>query len=128
LGTLVEGEPSGVLLSNNSNVGNTANGANAINPFRLSHSQASTCDQDHNYGHEQLAFDQGLMGFFPGSVGVGQSTFSSGTYSWGKGNGVVMGYFDGNTVTALWNYAQNFAINDNSFGTTFGLSTPGCLI
>jgi phospholipase C len=38
-----------------------------------------------------------------------------------------MGYFDGNTVTALWNYAQHFAMNDNSFGTTFGPSTPGAL-
>ena len=36
-----------------------------------------------------------------------------------------MGYYDGNTVTALWNYAQNFAMSDNSFGTTFGPSTPG---
>jgi Phosphoesterase family len=33
----------------------------------------------------------------------------------------------GNTTTALWNYAQNFAMNDNSFGTTFGPSTPGAL-
>jgi phospholipase C len=39
----------------------------------------------------------------------------------------VMGYFDGNTVTALWNYAQHFAISDNFFGTTFGPSTPGLL-
>ena len=23
--------------------------------------------------------------------------------------GLVMGYYDGNTVTALWNYAQHFA-------------------
>ena len=38
-----------------------------------------------------------------------------------------MGYFDGNTVTALWNYAQNFAMSDNSFDTTFGPSTPGAL-
>jgi phospholipase C len=38
-----------------------------------------------------------------------------------------MGYFDGNTATALWNYAQNFAMNDNSYGTTFGPSTPGLL-
>ena len=38
-----------------------------------------------------------------------------------------MGYYDGNTVTALWNYAQNFAMSDNSFGTTFGPSTPGAL-
>src|SRR3954451_19631709 len=38
-----------------------------------------------------------------------------------------MGYFDGNAVTALWNYAQHFAMSDNSFGTTFGPSTPGAL-
>src|SRR5262249_20806277 len=39
----------------------------------------------------------------------------------------VMGYYDGNTVTALWNYAQHFAMNDNSFSTVFGPSTPGAL-
>jgi phospholipase C len=38
-----------------------------------------------------------------------------------------MGYYDGNTVTALWNYAQHFALNDESFGTTFGPSTPGAI-
>ncbi|WP_374992530.1 hypothetical protein [Paraburkholderia sp. SARCC-3016] len=26
----------------------------------------------------------------------------------------VPGYFDGNTVTALWNYAQHFAMSDNA--------------
>jgi phospholipase C len=40
---------------------------------------------------------------------------------------LVMGYYDGNTVTALWNYAQHFAINDDSFGTIFGPSTPGAI-
>jgi phospholipase C len=39
----------------------------------------------------------------------------------------VMAYFDGNTVTALWNYAQNFAMSDNFFDATFGPSTPGAL-
>ena len=39
----------------------------------------------------------------------------------------TMGYYDGNTVTAMWNYAQNFAMSDNSWGTTFGPSTPGAL-
>ena len=42
-------------------------------------------------------------------------------------NGIVMDYYDGNTVTALWNYAQHFALNDNSYGTQFGPSTPGAL-
>jgi phospholipase C len=30
-------------------------------------------------------------------------------------------------VTALWTYAQHFAMSDNSYGTTFGPSTPGAL-
>ena len=125
LGTLINGNPDGVLLTDNPNANNTSgNGANAIDPFRLARSQAPTCDQDHNYGDEQKAFDQGLMDLFPASVGAGSCTSP---YDWGKGKGLVMGYFDGNTVTALWSYAQNFAMNDNSYGTTFGPSTPGLL-
>ena len=38
-----------------------------------------------------------------------------------------MGYYDGNTVTALWNYAQRFAMSDNFYSSTFGPSTPGAL-
>jgi phospholipase C len=38
-----------------------------------------------------------------------------------------MNYYDGNTVTAMWNYAKNFALSDNFFGTTFGPSTPGAV-
>src|SRR4051794_5037516 len=40
---------------------------------------------------------------------------------------VVMSYYDGNSVTALWNYAQHFAMSDAHFGTTFGPSTIGAL-
>ncbi len=118
---------SGSLLTNNPNTTNPANGAHAINPFRLDRSQASTCDQNNNYGPEQQAIDQGLMDLFPGSVGMGQSSSCSAIFSYGKDKGLVMGYFDGNTVTALWNYAQHFAMNDNSYSTTFGPSTPGLL-
>jgi len=35
LGTLVNGTPEGVLLTDNPNANNPANGTNAINPFRL---------------------------------------------------------------------------------------------
>ena len=38
-----------------------------------------------------------------------------------------MDYFDGNTATGLWNYAQNYAMSDNNWDTTFGPSTPGAL-
>ena len=127
LGSLVDGQPDGVLLTANPNAANPANSTAAINPFRLGRSQASTCDQDHNYGDEQAAFHQGLMDLFPATVGVGGSSFCDPSFSYGKGKGLVMGYFDGNTVTALWNYAQNFAMSDNSYGTTFGPSTPGLL-
>ncbi len=29
----------------------------------------------------------------------------------------VMGYFDGNAVNAIWNYAQHYAMGDNFFAT-----------
>jgi len=127
LGTLVEGQPEGVLLTDNPNNNNPANAPNQTNPFRLKRSQAPTCDQGHSYGPEQASFDQGLMDAFPLDTGAGGSSFCSPTFAYGKGKGLVMGYFDGNTVTALWNYAQNFAMSDNSYGTTFGPSTPGLM-
>ncbi len=96
---------------------------NSSKPFRLSRSQAATCDQNHDYGPEQQAFDLGLMDKFPESVGTG----GPGCPDYGKGKGLVMGYFDGSTTTALWNYAQNYAMSDNFYDTTFGPSTPGHL-
>ena len=97
----------GALLTANPNNSNAAN-VPQINPFLLDRSQASTCDQDHNYGDEQAAFDMGLMDLFPFSVGAGGGSFCLPFYSYGMGKGLVEGYFDGNTVTGLWNYAQNY--------------------
>jgi phospholipase C len=94
-----------------------SNNPNSSAPFRLDRSQAATCDQDHDYTPEQQAFHAGLMDRFPEFAGGAGACPAS----------QVMGYFDGNTVTALWNYAQRFAMSDNSFGTTFGPSTPGAL-
>ncbi len=37
------------------------------------------------------------------------------------------GIYDGNTVTALWNYAQRYVMNDNSFGSNLGPSTVGAI-
>ena len=95
---------------------------NSVQPkFRLSSAQAATCDQGTATTDEQQAFNAGAMNKFPETVGVG----GPGCLDYGKGKGLVMGYYDGNTVTALWNYAQNFAMSDNSYSTTFGPSTPG---
>jgi phospholipase C len=40
---------------------------------------------------------------------------------------LVMGYFDGNSVTALWNYAQHFAMSDNFHSSNIDPSLPGHL-
>ena len=100
---------SGGLLHHNSN---------AAQPFRLSRAQAATCDQDHDYTAEQAAFDFGMLDKFVEFAGNGGS---------GCRADQVMGYYDGNTVTALWSYAQQFSMSDNSFNSTFGPSTPGAL-
>jgi phospholipase C len=93
---------------------------NSLQPMRLDRSQAATQDQNHDYPNEQEAFDHGLMDKFvefTGTPEIAGDPLST----------VVMDYFDGNTATAYWNYAQNFAMNDNSFGSTPGPSTPGAI-
>jgi phospholipase C len=116
---------SGTLLTSNPNL-NTENGAGASNPFRFNRSQAHTADQDHSYTPEQNAFNLGAMDLFPKYTGSGGGTtilYPPAVATTGQ----VMGYFDGNTVTAMWNYAQRFALNDNNYNTQFGPSTPGAL-
>ncbi len=93
------------------------NNPNLDNPTRLDRSQAVTCDQDHAYTDEQKAYDAGLLDKFVQSAAGSHCTDKS----------TVMDYYDGNTVTAMWNYAQYFAMSDNSFDTEFGPSTPGAL-
>ncbi len=114
------------LLNNNPNAnpnspvnGAKKNGANASNPFRLSPAQSLTADQGHNASPEESAYDNGLMDGFPAYVGTAGAPVGT--------KGLVMGYYDGNTVTAMWNYAQYFALNDNNYTTQFGPSTPGML-
>src|ERR1700733_11021216 len=108
--------PVGPLLTSN---------PNEYNPQRLTNSEALTSDQNHSYLPEQKAEDGGKMDQFV------QNTESS-TPAAGCGveycpPGIVMDYFDGNTVTGLWNYAQNYSMSDNDWDTTFGPSTPGAL-
>jgi phospholipase C len=110
------------LLTNNPNL-NVLNGAGASNPFRLDRTQANTASQSHNYTKEQEADDNGKNDLFPLDTGRGTN---GGAGAFGT-TAQVMGYFDGNTVTAWWNYAQHFAMSDNAFTDTFGPSTPGLL-
>jgi phospholipase C len=89
---------------------------NSANPFRLDRSQAITCDMTHAYTSEQQAYNGGLLDKFV--------QYTGSKYNHCNAN-QVMGYFDGNTVTALWNYAQHYAMSDNFYQSTFGPSTPG---
>ncbi|SED48076.1 phospholipase C [Amycolatopsis tolypomycina] len=97
---------------------------NAYNPKRLTPQQALTCDQNHNYGAEQAAFNGGKMDKFVEKTETDKCTGQP--ILFGE-PGLVMDYFDGNTVTGMWNYAQHYALSDNSFNTVFGPSTPGAL-
>jgi len=98
---------------------------NLVAPFRLGPERAWTCSQNHNYLPEQQAVNGGAMDMFVQKV-------STNTCSYGKpgvstGYAETMGFYDGNTVTAMWNYAQNFAMSDNSWDDNFGPSTVGAL-
>jgi phospholipase C len=117
---------SGALLTSNPNSLALGNDGNAANPFRLDRSQAVTQDQNHAYGPEQAAVHLGLMDLFPSKVGSAGPPPNAPPLTV-KTKGLTMGYFDGNTVTAFWNYAQHFAMSDNSYNTIFGPSTPGLL-
>jgi phospholipase C len=107
------------LLNINPNLGN---------PQRLSRTQAHTCDQGHDYTAEQLAADHGAMDRFVQEVGANLTLAQCLKQTGGDPNNyAVMDYYDGNTVTALWNYAQRFSMSDNQFSTGYGPSTPGAL-
>jgi phospholipase C len=105
-----------------------AHNPNLSQPFRFDRSQGYTCDQDHAYADEQKAYDGGLVDAFVEHTEG--KPFDSRQYCHVNADGrydAVMGHFDGNSVTALWNYAQHFALSDNFFDTTFGQSTAGAL-
>jgi phospholipase C len=112
---ITKGGPAGPLLTSN---------PNEYNPQRLTPSQALTCDQNHSYTPEQDAVDSGKMDKFVQYTEQGECS-STGEY-YGP-PGIVMDYYDGNTVTGLWNYAQNYAMSENDYDTTFGPSTPGAV-
>jgi phospholipase C len=122
--------PTGPLLDHN---------GNESNPLRLGPADAMTCDQDHAYAAEQLAADHGAEDMYVQNTGHSLTlaqclnqenaglTHPSPIPTGAKTNYAVMDYYDGNTVTALWNYAQHFAMSDNNYGTTYGPSTLGAL-
>ena len=108
--------PIGPLLTDN---------PNEYNPQRLTPSEALTSDQNHAYVPEQKADDNNKQDAFVQNTE--SSTPTNGCGAEYCPPGIVMDYFDGNTVTGLWNYAQNYAMSENDFDTVFGPSSPGAI-
>ena len=95
-----------------------------VQPAAADPREALTCDQNHDYTPEQHADDGGKMDKF---VQYTQQDDCATTGEYYGPPGIVMDYYDGNTVTGLWNYAQNYAMSDNNWDTTFGPSTEGAI-
>jgi phospholipase C len=109
--------PVGPLLTDNPNL---------YNPERLTASEALTCDQNHAYQPEQEAYDGGKADKFVQDTESSSDCNVDAPAEFSQ-PGLVMDYYDGNTVTALWNYAQNYAMSDNNYDSDFGPSSPGAI-
>ncbi|HXX66506.1 MAG TPA: alkaline phosphatase family protein [Polyangiaceae bacterium] len=126
-------EPS--LLTANPTASNTINGTGATNPFRLAPAYAETKSQNHSYTPEQEAADGldaavgALMDEYPKYTGTAgpPPNVDAGAPAQSVTTGLVMAYYDGNTLQTYWNWAQQYALNDNMWTTAFGPSTPGAL-
>jgi phospholipase C len=93
-----------------------------VNPFRFPPSHQVTGGNTNDMHAEQSAYDGGLMDKFVDFTGQ-DVNIPGFVLPFPRTD--VMGYFDGNTVTALWNYAQHFAMSDNHFGTVSGATILG---
>jgi phospholipase C len=139
-----DGQPNFILSANNTSVdidnlitsSRLSDNPNLVKPFRLDRSQAVTNDNNHTYTGEQKKYDGDKMDRFvqenkvtPNYLTPVQCTnIEPGLYQNPRvcfNPAQVMGYYDGNTVTALWNYAQHFAMSDSYYQTNYGHSTPG---
>jgi len=117
------------LLTNNPTTQNSGNGSSAINPFRLAPAYAETSSQGHSYSPEQEANDHGVMDLYPkytGSAGP-PPHLDAGAPAASNTTGLVMAYYDGNTLQTYWNWAQQYAMSDNMWTTDFGPSSPGAI-
>jgi len=120
-GTSFTAAPGTPAVDTMQSAGLIASNPNAYSPQRLTPEQAVTCDQNHGYSAEQKAVNGGAMDKFVENTSKDTCTGMYGS------PGLAMDYYDGNTVTGLWNYAQNYAMSDNAWDTVFGPSTPGAL-
>jgi phospholipase C len=104
IATNPQGEPKFIAdphtpsVNNLMSAGLLTKNSNSINPFRFDRTQAITCDMTHDYRPEQQSYNGGLLNKF---VEFASSTSPKICIDV-EHKKQVMGYYDGNTVTALW--------------------------
>jgi phospholipase C len=101
----------------------TSPNPNEYQPQRIPDTAAVTCDNNHSYTPEEEAEDGGKMDKFVQFTSADCTIPGSPNSS----PGIGMDYYDGNSVTGLWNYAQHYAMSDNSWDASFGPTMIGGL-
>ncbi len=117
----------GNYLTTNRNVGQFGTGK--VNPMRLAPNQVLTNFESNGYTRMQLDVHNGLMDHFvlnqetpdPISIFV-DPLLPPFDATYGQGANIVMDYWDGNSFTGMWNYAQYYAMNDHCFASGYGES------
>lgn len=95
---------------------------NLNNPYRMA-PQEPTCDNGHGVYAEKRSYNHGKNNMFIWR----DYDISSGINDDGCFPQSVMGYYDGNSVTALWNYAQHYAMADRLFASNYTTEAGGMI-
>lgn len=101
------------LLNHNSNLSN---------PYRMSPGEP-TCDLGYGAIAQRRAYNGGKNNMFIWQENEGPNTINDD----GCFPNSVMGYYDGNTVHALWEYAQHGAMADHLFASDYATSAGGLI-
>jgi phospholipase C len=108
----------------------TATGAQA-NPIRLRPADAYGACGGTDFGVPPSYAGQSLTDYTGQEIAVDGGRMDKFIFGPQNINGcktdgsMTLGYWDGNTVTALWNYAQHYALSDAFFNTIMGKSMSG---
>lgn len=93
---------------------------NLSNPYRMAPGQP-TCDLGYGVIAQKRAYNHGLNNMFIWQENQGPNAVSDdGCFAQS-----VMGYYDGNTLSALWQYAQHYALADHFFASEYATVTGG---
>ncbi|MBJ7553829.1 alkaline phosphatase family protein [Marinomonas spartinae] len=96
---------------------------NLTNPFRLAPAEP-TCDLGYGPLAQKASYNHGQNNMF---VWLDSEAPSNSINDDGCFPQSVMGYYDGNTVHALWEYAQHYALADHFFASDYSSTASGLI-